>query len=299
MENFSLTRDPEQLDGKLLFAIPKKGRLYEPSVALLQSCDLKYRRKHRLDVAGCLTLNVAFVFLPAADIPLYVSQGRVDLGITGQDVVAEAQVDVDEVLRLDFGKCRLCVQVPTASECQKAEDLAGKRVITSFPNLTRQFFKTKCPNGDAATVHFVSGSVEVACCLGLGEGIVDLVESGDTMRAAGLHAIDEIMKSEAVLIANKNSQHQDLVKVISSRVEGAIIAKRYVMVEYNLRREDLPKAIQVAPGKRSPTLAPLDDPDWVAVKVMVPNHDLGNILDSLKAVGALDIVVYNLSNTRP
>lgn len=178
-----------QLSDRLLFAIPKKGRLYEKCLQFLEGADIKFARNHRLDIALSVNLPVALIFLPAADIPRFVGEGNVDLGITGQDVLAEsvamdAHIKVDELLDLNFGKCKLQVQVPANGEYQTAESLIGKRIVTSFDFMVRDYFRklesqktgTEVTNESMTTeIKYVGGSVEAACALGVADGIVDLV----------------------------------------------------------------------------------------------------------------------------
>jgi len=169
--------------GNCRFAIPKKGRLFEKVVAMLKGAGIEFRREPRLDVALCIGLPITLVFLPAADIAKYVGVGNVDLGITGLDVVKESMVEVDHIMDLGFGKCKLCVQAPVADNISEVEQLAGKRIVTSFPDLTKQYFAEMDKKNNVTTkVKFVSGSVEAACSLGLADGVVDLVETGTTMR---------------------------------------------------------------------------------------------------------------------
>ncbi|KAL4249381.1 ATP phosphoribosyltransferase [Abortiporus biennis] len=298
----------ESLDGRLLFAIPKKGRLHEKCLELLSGADIQFRRHHRLDV--CLVKNhpIALVFLPASDIPSFVGKGNVDLGITGHDVILEAKMQdhVEEVLRLGFGKCALQVQVPEAGPIKSVEDLGGKRIVTSFEVLAGEYFKTLDEKlqltGDAATkIEYVGGSVEAACALGLADGIVDLVESGDTMRAAGLHAISTLLETEAVLIKSSVQKHpslEPLIKLITSRVAGVVAAGRYVVCEYNIHREKLPAATAITPGRRAPTISPLEDEGWVAVSSMVEKKKIATVMDELVMIGAEDILIFNLDNCR-
>jgi ATP phosphoribosyltransferase len=150
---------------------------------MLKGAGIEFRREPRLDVALCVGLPITLVFLPAADIAKFVGQGDVDIGITGFDVVSESQVDVEKILDLGFGKCKLCVQAPMADKITNVESLAGKRIVTSFTSISRDFFKTYDDKAGTSTqVSFVSGSVEAACGLGLADAIVDLVETGTTMR---------------------------------------------------------------------------------------------------------------------
>ncbi|KAJ3573989.1 hypothetical protein NP233_g2060 [Leucocoprinus birnbaumii] len=298
----------ESLDGRLLFAIPKKGRLHEKCISLLAGADIKFRRPNRLDVCVAQNLNVALVFLPAADIPSFVGKGDVDLGITGYDVILESQMQefVTEELKLGFGNCSLQVQVPEASSIKTSEDLAGKRVVTSFDVLAGQYFKEiddrlQLVEGQRTRIEYVGGSVEAACALGLADGIVDLVESGETMRAAGLHAIATVIKTEAVLIKTNKPQspdHEALIKVITKRIAGVIAAERYVVCSYNIRKDDLPAAEKVTPGRRAPTVSRLEEEGWLAVSVMVEKNKIATVMDELEKVGAEDILVFNLDNCR-
>ncbi|KAJ7624320.1 ATP phosphoribosyltransferase [Mycena polygramma] len=298
----------ESLDGRLLFAIPKKGRLHEKCLSVLAGADIQFRRRHRLDVALALNHPVALVFLPASDIPSFVGKGNVDLGITGHDVILEAQMQqhVTEVLRLGFGKCALQVQVPESGTIRTVDDLAGKRVVTSFEVLAGEYFAAVDArlqlSGDQKTrVEYVGGSVEAACALGLADGIVDLVESGDTMRAAGLHPIATVLDSEAVLIKSSVPKHTHLaplIELITSRVAGVLAASTYAFCQYNIRRDQLPAATLITPGRRAPTISPLEDEDWVAVGSMVEKREVAPIMDKLVSIGGKDIMIFNLDNCR-
>jgi len=298
----------DSLDGRLLFAIPKKGRLYEKSISLLAGADIQFRRHNRLDV--CLSLNhhLALVFLPASDIPSFVGKGNVDLGITGHDVILEAQMEnlVTEELRLGFGGCSLQVQVPEASSITSVEDLAGKRIVTSFEVLAGQFFdeldgKLGLSGDQKTQIEYVGGSVEAACALGLADGIVDLVDSGDTMRAAGLHAIGTVLESEAVLIRSTTPKHPDLsplIDRITKRIAGVVAANKYVVCQFNISRDKLPLARQIAPGRRAPTVSSLEEEGWVGVSVMVEKKSCANVMDELVNIGAEDVLIFSLDNCR-
>ncbi|PRP81315.1 hypothetical protein PROFUN_04550 [Planoprotostelium fungivorum] len=276
------------LEGRCMLAIPKKGRLYERCMQLLKHIDIRFHRKERLDIAVCTNFNMAIVFLPAADIALYTSEGRVDLGITGEDIVAESQVQLETLLQLGFGHCKLCIQAPKRSNIKSANELAGKRIVTSFPNLTKKFFQ-ELDSTKETTVRYVSGSVEVACPLGVADAVVDLVESGATMQAAGLEAVHTIMTTQAVLVANPNSQHKAMIEKVKKRMVGVLIAEKYVMCEYNIMRKNLEEACKITPGMKSPTISPLEDKEWLAVKVMIAKSDVNETLDRLEEVGAIAI----------
>jgi len=298
----------ESLHGRLLFAIPKKGRLHEKCLSLLSGADIQFRRHNRLDVCVSLNHDLALVFLPASDIPSFVGKGNVDLGITGHDVIMEAKMEsfVTEVLPLGFGKCSLKVQVPDHGPIRTVEDLAGKRVVTSFETLAGEYFRTMDDSlglkGIQATkIEYVGGSVEAACALGLADGIVDLVESGDTMRAAGLCAIATLLESEAVLIRSTTPKHPHLSPIIdriTKRIAGVIAAEQYVIVQYNIPRAQLPEAKRVTPGRRAPTVSRLEQENWAAVSVMVEKKKVATVMDELVVIGAEDILVFNLDNCR-
>ncbi|KAG0169753.1 ATP phosphoribosyltransferase (ATP-PRTase) (ATP-PRT) [Apophysomyces sp. BC1034] len=292
----------KDLDNRLLFAVPKKGRLYEQCLQLLAGSDIHFNRKTRQDIALCTNLPIALIFLPAADIPKYVAEGNVDMGITGQDMVMENEVvdKVTEIMPLGFGKCRLCVQVPVKGEFQTLESLVGKRIVTSFDGFARTVFeKLDKESGNKTTINYVSGSVEAACALGLADGIIDLVESGETMRAAGLHDIHTLMTTESVLIANKNTRHAELINKITSRVRGVIAASKYVLCTYNVERKNLSKAVQITPGRQGATVSALDSHEgWVAVSAMIEKKEKGDIMDKLTEIGASDILVMAFTNCR-
>ncbi|KAK0204198.1 ATP phosphoribosyltransferase [Desarmillaria ectypa] len=299
----------DSVDGRLLFAIPKKGRLYDKCLSILAGADIQFRRNDRLDV--CLVKNhpIALVFLPAADIPSFVGQGNVDLGITGHDVILEAKMQehITEVLRLGFGKCKLQVQVPEAGPIKSVQDLAGKRVVTSFEVLAGEYFgkldgELGLDGPEKQThIEYVGGSVEAACALGLADGIVDLVESGDTMRAAGLHAIATVLETEAVLIKSSIPKHtalDPLIAQITSRIAGVVAASKYAICQYNIRRDRVPEAVAITPGRRAATIAPLEEEGWVEVSSMVEKKKIADIMDELMKIGAEDILIFGLDNCR-
>lgn len=285
--------------GNCKFAIPKKGRLHDKCIEMLKGAGIDFRREPRLDIALCVGLPITLVFLPAADIAVFVGKGDVDIGITGFDVVQESQVNVEKVMDLGFGKCKLCVQAPVADNITNVEILAGKRIATSFPNVTTDFFKSYDETAGTKTeVSFVSGSVEAACSLGLADAVVDLVETGTTMKAAGLEVVHEILTTEAILISNPNSTHKDLVDLMKNRIEGYITATKYVMIVYNVANELLAEAIKITPGKRSPTVTSLECGTVKSVSSLVLKNEVSDKMDALQKVGATDILVVNISNSR-
>jgi ATP phosphoribosyltransferase len=322
-----------------------EGRLQQATLDLLSGSDIQFRRETRLDIALVKNLPIALIFLPAADIPTFVGEGRVDLGITGRDQVGEhdaalaegEESGVAEVLDLGFGGCKLQVQVPEKGDIREAKQLVGKNVVTSFTALSTQFFAglegvTERGGSLKTKIKYVGGSVEAACALGVADGIVDLVgmffslcdscgeagltraESGETMKAAGLKAIDTVVQSTAVLIKSKNTKNE-LVDLIASRIRGVIgmslplffyisiinilvDAQKYVLCQYNIPRAQLVAATKITPGKRAPTVTALEEAEWVAISAMVEKKKIATVMDELTTVGATDILVLKIENTR-
>lgn len=285
--------------GNCKLAIPKKGRLYEKVVAILKGAGIDFHREARLDVALCKDMPITLVFLPAKDIAKFVAEGEIDAGITGWDVVKESMVSVDRVLDLGMGKCKLCLQAPVAHKITSAEALAGKRIATSFPDTTREFFKPIDERlGTTTKVNFVSGSVEAACGLGIADAVVDLVETGTTMRAAGLEIVADILETEAILIQNQSAEHKDLVNLIKRRIEGYITAMKHSLILYNIKADLLPEVIKITPGKRSPTITNLEEAGMKAVSALISKKDISMIMDKLHDIGATDILVMDVANSR-
>jgi ATP phosphoribosyltransferase len=290
------------LPDKLLFAVPKKGRLYDRAIQLLEGADIQFRRGNRLDIAISTNMPVALVFLPAADIPRFVGEGRCSLGITGIDQVAESKMDVEDHLDLNFGKCALQVQVPEKGDIDHVKQLIGKNIVTSFTSLTTEFFtklEGKQPGEKLETnIKYVGGSVEAAVALGVADAIVDLVESGETMRAAGLKPIETVLTTSAHLIGSNTPTYPDVAKTIINRISGVLAASKYVLCTYNAPRSSLDALLKITPGRQAATVSPLEIDGWVAVSSMVEKKRVAEVMDSLTAAGAIDILVFQLSNCR-
>ncbi|CEM37973.1 unnamed protein product [Vitrella brassicaformis CCMP3155] len=287
-------------DERCLLAVPKKGRLHERCMKLLQGCGLECERAERLDIAHCDNIPITLVFLPAADIPKFVGEGNVDIGITGQDVIREESVDVTQLLELGFGKCQLAVQAPKG-QYASAADLIGKKIVTSFPNLTAQFFKELAASKgrtEDTTVVAVGGSVEVSCTMGLGDAVVDLVETGATMDAAGLEKLDVILRTQCVLIANKSCGHPAIVDRLKKRMQGFLDAQQYSMVSYNVHAANKAAAIAITPGRRSPNVTNLEEEGWFAISAMVKKSELMDVMDRLADCGAIDILAFDIRSCR-
>jgi ATP phosphoribosyltransferase len=196
---------------------------------------------------------------------------------------------------LDFGHCRLAVAVPEKSSFRRAQDLRGRRIAVSMIRSAQEFFRQQ-----KTKVHCVevSGSVEIMVALGLADAIVDLVQSGDTLRENGLRVMQDISTTQAVLIANPKPRDARLCAILKRRLEGVLTARQYTLLEYNIRRADLKYAEKIAPGFDSPTVSDLEDPKWCAVKVLVPRKQVVEIMDKLEAVGASAILETPVNHCR-
>ncbi len=279
----------------LRIGVPSKGRLSELAGELLKQAGLSFRRQDRSLFARVSEMPVDITFLRTDDIPVLCAEGAIDMGITGSDLIAEAGVDVITRLDLGVGKCKLSLCVPEDSDVKTAADLHGKRIATSFPNVTRKYLAAH-----KATPHLVElgGSVEIMVTLGVADAIVDLVETGSTLAANRLRIMDDIGRYETMLIQNKNRRHPELADRVVRRLEGVVIARGYSLLEYNLPRAKLAEAEQITPGFNSPTVNSLEDPHWCAVRVMVKRGDVISVMERLETLGASAILETPINNCR-
>jgi ATP phosphoribosyltransferase len=281
----------------LRLAVPSKGRLMEPAFSLLKDAGVHFRRNERALAAHAKGLDLLLLFVRPDDIPVLVAEGAADLGIVGRDLVVERGCTrkVQETLRLDFGYCRLAIAAPIKGRLKTPADLAGKKIVTSMVNTTKQYLRR---HKVKAEVVEVSGSVEIMVALGLADAIVDLVETGDTLRANGLDVVETIAETEAILISAPQPRDPALVKRLVRRFEGVLTARRYTLVEYNLHVSKLKEAEKIAPGYDSPTVSQTEDPDVVAVRVMVPRKQSIEVMDGLEALGASAIMETAIEHCR-
>jgi ATP phosphoribosyltransferase len=279
----------------LRIGVPSKGRLSELAGELLKQAGLSFRRQERSLFARAGEMPIDITFLRTDDIPVLCAEGAIDMGITGSDLVAESGANLITRLHLGMGRCKLALCVPEDSDVQEPGQLAGKRVATSFPNVTRQYLAEH-----DADVHLVNlgGSVEIMITLGVADAIVDLVETGSTLAANRLRVLAEIGKYESVLIQNPARRESELADRVVRRLEGVVIARSWSLLEYNLPRQRLAEAEQITPGYSSPTVNALEDPDWCAVKVMVRRSDVIGVMERLEAVGARAILETQINNCR-
>lgn len=279
----------------LRLGIPSKGRLSELSEALLNEAGIRFRRTNRSLFAKVKDLPLEITFLRTEDIPILCAEGAIDMGITGSDLVAESRAQVETRLSLGEGKCRLSVCIPDDSPIVDAKQMHGCRVATSFPNVTQDYFSQL---GCQIRIVELSGSVEVMISLGVADAIVDLVETGSTLAANRLKILSDIGHYETILIGNQRGNLPEVGLRIARRLEGVVIARGYSLLEFNIPREKIADAHQIAPGYNSPTINPLEDADWCAVRVMVQRSQVIDVMERLEAIGASAILETQIANCR-
>lgn len=269
-------------------ALPNKGRLAEPALQLLRDAGLDVEVTAASLTASARNVGLDLLFVRAEDVPEYVADGLVDAGITGADLVAERAPSLETVLRLGFGACKLTLAVPRGTATDSPEALAGGRVATSFPRLTRAFFEDL---GVDVQLVEVRGAVEVTPQLGVADAVVDLVASGSTLRLNGLRPIASLLESEAVLVARPgaalNATWAPLVGMLGSVIDAR--GKEYMMM--NAPVAALDRIRELIPGMSGPTVMPLADPSMIAVHAVAERATMWRLIPALKDAGARDILV--------
>jgi len=273
----------------LRLALPNKGRLAEPAVALLQDAGIDVGLSERRLSAVARNVEIELLFVRTGDVAEYVRDGLVDLGLTGHDLVAERGDGLEPILELGFGACSLVLAVPDARETEAVEELAGRRIATAFPRLTRAFLNER---GVEAQVIEVTGAVEVTPQLGMADAVVDLVASGSTLRVNGLRPIATLLESQAVLVAGRPAMREDprvaaLTAMLRSVVEAR--GKEYMMM--NAPAVSIDRIRELIPGLSGPTVMPLADPSMIAIHSVVERRELWRLVPALKDAGARDILI--------
>ncbi|WNI14604.1 ATP phosphoribosyltransferase [Actinacidiphila sp. ITFR-21] len=280
----------------LRIAVPNKGSLSAPAAAMLHEAGYRQRKESKELVMVDAENDVEFFYLRPRDIAIYVSSGRLDIGVTGRDLLLDSGANAEEILKLGFARStfRYAARPGTAGSVQ---DLGGMTVATSYEGVVE---KHLADNGvDAAVVH-LDGAVETAIKLGVAEVIADVVETGTSLRNAGLETFGEpIMESEAVVIRRVGAGAEDTkVQQFLRRLQGVLVARRYVMMDYDIRVEQVERAVALTPGLESPTVSPLHHEGWVAVRAMVPTADAQRIMDELYDLGARAILTTGIHAAR-
>lgn len=275
----------------LRVAVPNKGSLSEPAIEMLREAGYRQRRDHRELVLADPENDTEFFFLRPRDIATYVGSGQLDAGITGRDLLVDGDTEAEEILALGFGGSTFRYAT-VAGTATAVEQFQGRRIATSYPGIVRRDLDQR---GVDAEVIRLDGAVETAVRLGVADVIADVVSTGTTLRQAGLEVVgDPILRSEAVLVRRTGAPSTPQVEQLLRRLNGVIIARRYVMIDYDVRVEQVDAACAVTPGIESPTVSPLHDKGWVAVRAMVLRKDTNRIMDELWGLGARGILVTEI-----
>jgi ATP phosphoribosyltransferase len=277
-------------------ALPNKGTLSEDAIRLVTEAGYKCKRTSNELILHDSANEIDFYFLRPRDIAIYIGNGFLDLGITGRDLVLDSGAEVIELLPLNFGHSSFFYAVPKGSRLTPP-DFSGKRIATSYPRLVENDLKSR---GISSQIVKLDGAVEISIKLGVADAIADVVQSGKTLEQAGLMTVDKpLLKSEAILIAHsEETALKEDADLLLKRLKGIIIAREYVIVEYDIPKDSLNHACQITPGIESPTISPLSNNNWVAVKAMVKKAEINSIIDRLAAVGAKAIIVTDIRTCR-
>jgi ATP phosphoribosyltransferase len=268
----------------LRVAVPNKGSLSSAATEMLQEAGYRQRHDSRELVLQDPDNDTEFFFLRPRDIATYVGEGQLDVGITGRDLLRDSGASAEEILGLGFGGSVFRFAAAPGA-FSSAEELAGTRVATSYPRLVED--------------HLAGFGVEAAIQLGVADAIADVVSTGTTLKSAGLEVFgQEILTSEAVLVHRQGREQSAPVQQLVRRLQGVIVARRYVMIDYDVRVEQVEAACLITPGLESPTVSPLHDKGWVAVRAMVLRRDTNRLMDELWELGARGILATDLAACR-
>jgi ATP phosphoribosyltransferase len=279
----------------LRIAVPNKGSLAEPASSMLREAGYRQRADSRELVLQDPENGTEFFFLRPRDIALYVGSGRLDVGITGEDLLLDSGARAEVVLQLGFAGSTFRFAAAGGTGKTVAE-LAGCRIATAYPGLLKHYL---AGHGIEAEVITLDGAVETAIHLDVADVIADVVETGSTLRAAGLETFGEpLFHSQAALVRRRGAESSPAVEQLVRRLQGVLIARQYVLMDYDIADELVEKAVAVTPGFESPTVSPLRTPGWSAVRAMVPRRETNRIMDELWEIGARAILVTDIHACR-
>jgi ATP phosphoribosyltransferase len=286
----------------LRIAVPNKGVLSEPAAEMLAEAGYRQRRSSKDLAVYDPDSDTEFFYLRPRDIAVYVAAGTLDVGITGRDMLLETAPAASdgqaavEVMQLGFGRSSFRFASPVESGINEVEQLAGKRIATAYPVLLQGFLDE---SGLKASVVRLDGAVETACRLGVADAVCDVVETGTTLRAAGLRTIGEpVLTSEAVLVRREGAEEVPAVAQLRRRLRGVLVARQYVLLDYDCPNELLDRATAITPGLEGPTVSPLQTEGWSAVRAMVRQGETNRIMDELWELGARAILVTSIHACR-
>lgn len=284
-------------NGNLKLALQKKGRLAEKSLKLLEACGLEIENYSNKLMVSIKNYNLDLLFLRDDDIPEYVQDGVADIGIVGENVVAEKMADVEIVKRLGFSRCKLMLAVPQEEDLQEVSEIQGKSIATSYPNILNSYLEK---NNVSAKVIDISGSVEIAPSLGIANMICDIVSTGNTLKANKLKKSFTIFNSEAILIGNKSlaekEDHTQILNDLLGRMDSTIAAKNLKYLMMNVPRKQLEVVTEIIPSVKSPSILPLADAEQVAVHTVIQKDKFWAIINDLKRAGATGILLLPIEN---
>lgn len=279
----------------LRVALPNKGQLADPAREMLREAGYLRSSAARDLVVQDPDNDVEFFFLRPKDIAIYVGEGTLDLGITGRDMLLDSGADAEELVELGFGGSTFRLAAPPGS-VEALADLSGMRIATSYPGILASYLAAR---GVHARIVRLDGAVENAVRLGVADAVADVVATGTTLRMAGLEVVgDPILVSEALVVRRTGAPADPAVDTFVRRLHGVMVARSYVLVDYDIRSEHVDAACAITPGFESPTISSLHDPAWVAVRAMVPRRDVHRVMDDLYDLGARGILVTAIHASR-
>ncbi len=275
---------------KIKIAVQKSGRMHEDSIKLLKECGLRVDKSKDQLKAEVNGFPAELLFLRNSDIPQYLEDGVADIAIIGENTLAEKQANVSTIEKLGFSKCRLSIALPKEEKYDGVSSLAGRKIATSYPKTLSKFLKE---NKVEADIHVISGSVEIAPNIGLASAICDLVSTGSTLFKNGLEEQQVILKSEAVLAANKQAleDKKELIDQLLFRVESVLKARNFRYVLMNVPNEKIQIISDILPVLKSPTVLPLLEEGWSSIHSVIGKEDFWNVINELKANGAEGILI--------
>ena len=278
-------------------ALPNKGSLADSSVQILKEAGYRQRTDARDLVLLDNDNGIEFYYLRPRDIALYVGSGELDAGITGRDLLIDSQAAAEEILALGFGKSTFRFAAPKdAGSKNDLSSLSGKRIASAYPGLVADYLDREKIK---AEIIRLDGAVESSVKLGVADLIADVVSTGNTLRQAGLEVFGEILlESEAILIKRSGTKQSQELETLIRRLQGVVIARQYVLVDYDIPKVKLTEACAFTPGLESPTISPLAKEDWVAVRAMVLRKETNKVMDELWALGARGILVTDIHACR-
>lgn len=278
---------------KLKIAIQKSGRLYDDSVALLKECGIRMNLGSNTLRVEASNFPCEVLFLRVADIPAYIEDGVADIGIIGENVHLEAQHDIEVADKLGFSKCRLSLAIPREHHYEGIRQFEGKKIATSYPNILAHFF---AQYGVQADIHTISGSVEIAPSIGLADAVCDIVSTGSTLLSNGLKEVETVLRSEAIIVANKalSPEKKAIFEQLLFRIGAIKKAKNNKYILLNAPNDNLDKIVSALPGMKSPTILPLAQEGWSSVHSVVQEDDFWEIIEKLQAYGAQGILVVGI-----